>query len=425
MTAPTLCTHALLTFAAMPAPLAATLQHRPDTPRVGRGLAALTLALLLGLQPITTDVYLPALPMLTRALGAPMSQVQLTMSALILAFGIAQMFWGPLADRIGRRPVLMAGLLLYTAASVGCALAGSIQALVLWRVCQGAAMAAAVVCARAIVRDLYEPAQGAQVMSLALSGLGVLALCSPVVGGATASLWGWRAPLAVVAGAGASALLFVALRWPETLRQPNPKGTHLAPLLRQWSAVGRHPVFVAWALLVACTYGGLFTILAASSFVYMDVLGLSAAQYGVALATGSVSYLCGTFVCRRWIRQLGLPRTVARGAFFTLAGGVGMAAAAAWGLHTPWAVLVPQCLFAVGHGIHQPCGQAAVVGPFPHAAGAASALSGLVLAVVAFGVGRWLGLVMDGTARPLAYGLCMWSLLTCAVAWGLVPRLPK
>jgi MFS transporter, DHA1 family, multidrug resistance protein len=391
-------------------------------------MAALTLALLLGLQPITTDVYLPALPMLTRALNAPMASVQLTMSALILAFGIAQMFWGPLADRIGRRPVLLMGLVLYTAASLGCALASSIEALVLWRICQGAAMAAAVVCARAIVRDLYDPVQGAQVMALALSGLGVLALTGPVVGGAAAVAWGWRAPLGVVAAVGALALFFVAARWPETLHQPNPKALHFGPLLRQWAAVGRHRVFVAWAALVTCTYGGLFTILAASSFTYMDVLGLSAAQYGAALALGSFCYLSGTFVCRRWIRRLGLARTVARGGLFTFSGGVLMATGAALAVQGPyalWAVLLPQCLFAFGHGIHQPCGQAGVVGPFPQAAGAASALAGLVLSLVAFVIGRWLGVAMDGTVRPLAYGLCVWSLLTCAVAWGLVPRVVK
>ena len=105
-----------------------------------------------------------------------MSAAQLTMSALILAFGVGQLFWGPVADRVGRRPVLITGLLLYTAASIGSVLAGSIGWLVMWRVLQGATMAAAVVCARAIVRDLYEPHEGAQVMSLALSGLGVIAI---------------------------------------------------------------------------------------------------------------------------------------------------------------------------------------------------------------------------------------------------------
>ncbi len=403
-----------------PAPTAATTQ--PPLRPISLGLTATALALLLGLQPVSTDVYLPALPMLTRALGATLSSAQLTMSALILAFGLAQMVWGPVADRVGRRPVLLVGLALYSAASVGAALAGSIEALVIWRALQGAALAAAVVCARATVRDLYEPEQGALVMALALSGLGVIALTGPLAGGMAVAIWGWRGPLVLVALAGAATLAFVAWRLPETLATPNPQATQLAPLLRLWAAIARHPVFLAWALLVACTYGGLFTILAASSFVYIDVLGLSPNGYGAAMALGSLSYIAGTFVCRRWIRQHGMAGAVSRGAWVTLAGGAAMALLAAAGVHSIWAVLLPQCLFVFGHGIHQPCGQAGVVGPFPGAAGAASALAGLVLALVAFGISRWLGGALDGSVRPLAYGLAFWAALTCAIAWSLVQR---
>ncbi len=195
--------------------------------------------------------------------------------------------------------------------------------------------------------------------------------------------------------------------------------------MRAWWHIGRHPQFVAWALLVACTYGGLFTVLAASSFVYMDVLGLSPTAYGVVMAVGSFCYLASTFVCRRWISRYGMAGAVGKGAWFTLASGVAMAGLAGAGVQAVWAVLLPQCLFAVGHGIHQPCGQAGVVGPFPKAAGAASALAGLMLALTAFAIGRWLGVAMDGTVRPMAYGVAFWALATSTVAWTLVRRHAK
>ncbi|MDP1900936.1 MAG: multidrug effflux MFS transporter [Rubrivivax sp.] len=405
-----------------PTPNATVVPPTQAAPGVSHGVVALALSLLLGLQPLTTDVYLPALPMLTRALGASMPAAQLTMSALILAFGVAQMFWGPVADRIGRRPVLLAGLALYALASVGCVLADSIGTLVGWRMVQGAAMSAGVVCARAIVRDLYEPLEGAQVMALALSGLGVIALAGPLTGGLAAAAWGWRGPLAVVAVAGALTLAFIAWRLPETLSHKNPRATQLRPLVRQWGQIGRHPAFVAWAALVACSYGGLFTILAGSSFIYMDVLGLSPGPYGLAMALGSLSYLVSTFLCRRWISSLGMAGAVRRGAWFTLAGGASIAALAALGVQGLWAVLLPHCLFLFGHGILQPCGQAGVVAPFPRAAGTASALAGLALAGVAFGVGRWLGVALDGSVRPLAYGVAFWAAMTCTVAWTLVQR---
>jgi|694.fasta_scaffold111864_2 DHA1 family bicyclomycin/chloramphenicol resistance-like MFS transporter len=386
------------------------------------GLAAITLALLMGLQPVTTDMTLPAFPLLTRELGASMAAAQLTMAALILAFGVGQLVWGPLADRHGRRPVLLGGLALYGVASLGCVFAGSIEALVAWRTLQGAAMAAAVVCARAIVRDLYEPVQGAQVMSLALTGLGVIALASPLLGGAVAHAVGWRGALALVAAAGLGTLAWVAWRLPETLARRNPRALQPAVLLGTWAQIARHRVFGAWALLVACTYGGLFTLLAGSAFVYIDVLGLSPAAYGLAMAAGSLAYIAGTVVCRGWIRRFGLGGAVARGGFFTLGGGaLGVALVLAGVSH--WAaVLVPQCLYLFGHGLHQPCGQAGVVAPFPAQAGAASALAGFVLALVAFGVGRWLGVALDGRVDPLMWGLGFWALATSLIAWTLVPR---
>jgi MFS transporter, DHA1 family, multidrug resistance protein len=394
----------------------------PARPAVSLPLAAVTLALLMGLQPVTTDMYLPAFPLLTRELGAGMAQAQLTMSALILAFGVAQLVWGPLADRLGRRPVLLLGLALYALASAGCVLAGSIEALVVWRALQGAAMAAAVVCARAIVRDLYEPVQGAQVMSLALTGLGVIALASPLLGGVMANAVGWRGALALVAAIGLATLAWVALKLPETLARPNPQALQWRVLLPTWVTIARHPVFGAWALLVACTYGGLFTLLAGSSFVYIDVLGLSPAAYGFAMAAGSLAYIAGTLVCRRWIPRFGLAGAVGRGGIFTLAGGaLGVVLVLAGVSH--WAaVLVPQCLYLFGHGLHQPCGQAGVVAPFPAQAGAASALAGFVLALVAFGVGRWLGVALDGSVAPLMWGLGFWALATSTIAWTLVRR---
>jgi DHA1 family bicyclomycin/chloramphenicol resistance-like MFS transporter len=140
------------------------------------------------------------------------------------------------------------------------------------------------------------------------------------------------------------------------------------------------------------------------------------------MALGSLSYIGGTFVCRRWITRCGLAGTAWRGGWVTLLAGLLMAGGAAAGVNALWAVLLPHCLFVFGHGLHQPCGQVGVVGPFPQAAGAASALAGLVLALVAFAIGRWLGVALDGTLRPLAYGVAFWSALTCGVAWTLVQR---
>lgn len=395
---------------------------QPRRRALGQGGAAAVLALLMGLQPATTDIYLPALPLLTQALGAPMAMAQMTMAALILAFGFGQLLWGPVADRFGRRPVLVGTLLGYAMASVGGALAGSIETLVAWRTLQGFTMAGAVVCSRAMVRDLYQPVEGAQVMALALSGLGIVALAGPALGGFIAAAAGWRAALTAVAIYGAVALAIVAWRVPETLAAKNPRATAPGPMLANWAEVLRHPGFRAWMLLVTCTYGGIFTYLAASSFVFIDVIGLSATEYGLAMASVSAFYMAGTLACRPWIRRFGIAGTVVRAAGFTAMAGLGIVGLAVAGVHSVWALLVPQWVYGFGHGFHMPCGQAGTVAPFPHQAGAASALAGFVMAVVAFGIGRWLGGALDGSVMPFALGLGFWSAMTCAVAWTLVRR---
>jgi len=380
------------------------------------------LTLLLGIQPVTTDLYLPALPTLARDLGAGIGAAQLTLSALIICFGVGQLACGPLADRFGRRPVLLAGLALYTVASVFAALAASIDALVAWRALQGAAMAAAVTCGRSIVRDLYEPHQGARVMSRALGGLGVIAMLSPLAGGALVQGFDWHAALLVLALFGALTLAFVAWRYAETAPRLDRDATRLAPLLRNWASVASHPGFRAWATLMAMTYGGLFLFLAASSFVFIDVLGISRVAYGAAMASNSLAYIAGTLLCRRLLVSRGLRRTVKLGAWFSLAGGAGAALLSLAGVIGVWAVLVPQWAYAVGHGIHQPCGQVGAVGPFPEKAGTAAALSGFLMTVTSFAVGLWLGRHLDATVHPLTLGLGVAGVGVAAVAWTLVQR---
>ena len=394
----------------------------PSPPTVAPGLAVTVLALLLSIQPVTTDLYLPALPALTRDLAAPVAQAQLTLSALLLAFGLSQLVWGPLSDRFGRRPVLLSGLALYTLASIGSALSPSMEMLVIWRTLQGAAMGAVVVCARAILRDLYAPLAGARAMSRALTGLGIVACISPPVGAVMSAAFGWRAALLAVTAYGIATLTVVALRMPETHHQRNPRALEPAILLRTWGAVLRHPTFWAYSLLTTAAYGGLFTFLAASSFVFIDVLGLTRTQYSLALFFSAFAYFSGTFLCRAVLMRHGLRKTVAIAGVLSLCGAGTLLLLASIGVRQPVALLLPFYLFMVAHGMHQPCGQSGCVGPFPHAAGAASALNGLMMMVAAFGVGLWVGTHLDGSIWPLVQGVAFWATILALVAWTLVQK---
>ena len=385
-------------------------------------MVVLTLSLTLGIQPVTTDLYLPALPTLTASFNAPTSQAQYTLSALLLAFGFSQLVWGPLSDRFGRRPILLIGLAAYLLAAIGCALAPSMAQLIVWRTLQGAAMGAVVMCARALVRDLYQPQDGARIMSKGLSGLGVLACCSAPLGGLLAQFYGWRSALAAVAVFGAFTLLLMAVRFKETLAHKNPYALRAATLIATWRSVVSNPTFLAFSALSAASYGGLFTFLASSPFVLIGVLGLSKTQYGLVMFATSLAYIGGTFVCRRLLERMPVQRAVAIAGGITLIGGTLMGMLALIGVTSVWAIVGPLLIFMVGHGIHQPCGQSGAVGPFPRAAGAASALNGFFMMLVAFAMGNWLGWRLDGTVLPLTNGMWFWSVLIALSAWKLVRK---
>ena len=380
------------------------------------------LAMLLGIQPVTTDLYLPALPTLTTSFSAPMPLAQQTLSALLLAFGVSQLVWGPLSDRFGRKPILLIGLAAYLVAAIGSTFAPSMAQLIVWRTLQGAAMGAVVMCARALVRDLYQPQDGARIMSKGLTGLGALACISAPVGGLLAQYAGWRATLMAVALFGAVTLALVVWRFKETHVIKNSQALQTATLIRTWRNILGNPTFLAFSALSAASYGGLFTFLASSSFVFITILGLSKTQFGMVMFFTSISYVTGTFICRRLLLRFSVQRTTAIAAFISLSAGTLMGVLAWAGMVNVWAILLPLGLFMVGHGIHQPCGQSGAVGPFPQSAGAASAMNGFFMMVVAFGIGSWLGVRMDGTVLPLANGVWFWSAMIALSAWVLVRK---
>jgi MFS transporter, DHA1 family, multidrug resistance protein len=382
-------------------------------------------SLFLGLQPITTDLYLPALPSMTQALGASMPQAQLTLSALLLCFGISQLIWGPVSDKYGRRPVLLAGLALYVLASVGSAFALSVESLIVWRALQGVAMGAPVMCARAMARDLYAPEEAARVVSKGLSGLGVIAvLCVPLGSLLSASL-GWRFALLALGVFGAACLALVVLRFNETNQRRNAQALQPATLISTWRGILSHPQFWAYALLALTSYGGLFTFLAASSFVYLQALGHSKLTYTLVMVSVSAMYVLGTFLGRQLLVRHGVQRMVWIGGWITLMACLMYLSFYFFEITSLWALVPAQWIFMVGHGFHQPAGQSSSAAAFPQAAGAASAMAGFLMMLAAFGMGSWLGKAMDGSARPMLLGIGVWGVAIVIVAWTLVQRYGK
>lgn len=393
---------------------------------MSRQFVVLLLALLLGLQAVTTDLYLPALPAIRDNLGASMGEIQLTLTALLLAFGLSQLVWGPLSDRFGRRPVLLTGMSAYVLASLACVAAPGIDWLIAARAVQGVAMGAAVMAARAIVRDLFQPHEGAHVMSQALSGLGIIACTCAPVGGLLSDWFGWRMALLAVTAFGLLTLTLLAWGYRESLPQPRHDALRWSSLWRANLEIIRHPAFRTWCALSSASYLGLFTFLATSSFVFTRQLGYSKTVYGLLMFTMSLSYIVGTFWGRWMLRRTSMHRTVAVAGLLTISGGGLLALLAHTASDQPWygawAVMGPVWLFMFGHGVHQPCGQSAAVAPFPTKAGTASALNGFLMMLGAFFMGDWLGRHMQVPLLAMADGMLLWSAVIAVVAWTAVQR---
>jgi len=376
----------------------------PQAPRaaISQSMVVTALVLLVGLQPVSTDLYLPGLPLLRAHFGVSAGVVQMAQSAFVLCFGFSQLAWGPLSDRFGRRPALLAGLGLYVLAAAVSAGANSLALFFAARALQGIGLAAGMVCARAMVRDLYEPHEGTRVTAAAMSVFSVIAIAAPPLGGILASSLGWRGAVGATAVYGGMALGFIWLLFPETVRRRNPDATRPGPLLRTYATIGRHPGFLSWTVLMGFAYGAYFAFYAASSFTYLGQFGISRQVYGMVLGSGSIAYLAGTLLCRRWLATHGVRGTVARGTVFTGLSVALFVLPALYGGHGFWTLSCALWLHLLGYGVQQPCAQVGMAAPFPHEAGAASALGGCLLALGAAFSSIWLGSAFDGSARSIA-----------------------
>jgi MFS transporter, DHA1 family, multidrug resistance protein len=377
---------------------------------------------LLAVQPITTDLYLPSLPSLAKAFSAPTSLITWTLSAQVGTFGLTQLFMGPLADRFGRRPIAMAGLLIYLLASIAALFAPVIEVLIACRSLQGLGVACAFITSRAMVRDLHEPAEGARTLARGLMMMSIVPITGPFIGGLLDTALGWQGPFMALMVFSASVLLLVWRVMPETNTQRNPQATDVAPLLRNYRSIARHPVFLAYNTVSALSFGGIFAFLSGSSFVFISIFGLSRTLYGLAFGITGLAYLLGTLLARRLVAQRGIQRTVRFATLLSVSAGSTLLALALVPVHHPLAVLLPCAAFIFAHAMIQPCTQSACTAPFPQMAGAASALNGFSQMAVAVLIGIVIGKSFNGTTLPLALTLFTMSVAVALTGWLVVKR---
>jgi MFS transporter, DHA1 family, multidrug resistance protein len=390
------------------------------------GLTATTVLWLVAslsmLQPLSTDLYLPTLPAIATYFDASVATVQWTLSVFIGVFGAWQLVAGPLTDRFGRYPLIALGAAVYAGASLLCMLAPSMTVLVIGRALQAIGACTCLVGARGVVRDLYTPSEGARMLASAATIMSVAPLLGPLLGASLATAFGWRSAFAALTVFSLGLALFAGLRLKETNQRRNPHALALRPMLQTYRLVLRSWAFRGYTLAAASTYAGLFAFISGSSFVLMRTLGQSPTAYALSFAVMVAGYLVGTLVCRRLLPRRGMQRTIATGAVLQAAAGLVMAGLALAGFHAPVAITGPMFFYGVSHGIVQPPAQSGAVAPFPLNAGAAAALLGFFMMLVAAGVGVWIGASYNGTVYPLTLTIAACSLLTALIAFTLVRR---
>lgn len=347
--------------AGMPSPLATTL----------------LLGLLVSFAPMSIDLYLPAFPAMTAYFGTDVARIQMTLSVYMVGFAIAQTIFGPISDRFGRKPTILAGTALYAVTSVACALATSVDQLIVFRLLQALGAAAAPVVARAVIRDLFTREEAARMFAMVMTVTALAPVVAPIAGGYIILWLDWQANFWVLTAFGVAAMALVATILPETNRFKDPGATRIAQMVVNFATMLGRREYVGYLMTVMGSFGGLFAYLIGSSFVLVEAIGLSPDIYGWSFGGASIGFMFGAFLGSRLVRQFGVERMCLGGTFCTAAAGLLVFALIWTGTVTAAAVIGPAVLYFFGMGLSQPNVQSGAISPFPRMAGTAAALLGL------------------------------------------------
>jgi MFS transporter, DHA1 family, multidrug resistance protein len=385
--------------------------------RPGTFALTLLLSLLTALGPLSMDTYLPALPAISEALQAPIAQVQFTISSYLIGFAVGQMIYGPVSDRYGRRPVILAALALNCVAAVFCALTLSIGALITARFFQALGGAGCIVLARAAVRDLYSGVRAGRELSLMGSITAFAPIVAPMIGGALEMAYSWRAIFILLVVFALFAAAMAARFLPETL--PPARRTSEPFSVREMIAAYRsvliHRGFLALVAILSASFVGLFAWISGAPIVMQSArYGLTPLIFGMIFASGAGGYMIGAYAASKVVMRFGLDRTIGIGCVIMAFGGLVMATDVALELGNVGWFVGPMMIYLAGMGLTLPQTQAAALTPFPDRAGTASSLLGAAA----------IGLYLGSSAWPVAGTVAAMGVLSLVI-WAMTRNVRK
>lgn len=366
----------------------------------------LRLTLILGalsaFTPLAVDMYLPGLPALERALATDAGKVQLTLSIFFLGLAIGQLFYGPLSDRFGRRMPLLIGNLLYVGASLACALAPNVDTLIAARFLQAFGSCAGMVIARAMVRDLFEPREGARVMSLLMLVMGVAPILAPLLGGYMLVWFDWHSIFWFLAGFGLLTMVVARIGLPETNRpQPQARLT-IGTALRSYGQLLVQRRFMGYTLASSLGMGGMFAYIAGSPFIFIDLFRVPADAFGWIFGVNAIGIIGMSQVNRFLLRRFTLDEVLIVGIWAMALAGLALLLAAWFGAGGMIGIWLPLFLYIASLGAVLPNAGASAMAGEAHRAGTAAALMGTLQFILGAVTSAMVGALHDGTALPMA-----------------------
>lgn len=378
----------------------------------------LLLGALTAFAPMSIDMYLPAFPAIARDLRAPLATVQLSVAAFLVGSAIGQLFYGPLADRWGRRRPLLLGIGLYVVATGGCAAAGSVETLLAWRVAMALGGGAGMVIARTVVRDLFDTAAAARMFSLLMLVMGLAPILAPLAGGQILLLAGWRGIFAVLALFGLTTLAVTALALPETMPAGQRSAAGLAPAMAAYGELLRHRAYLLYAVSLGCIAGVNFAYISGAPMLFIELHGISPQRFGLLFGANAAGLIGASQLNRRLLRSRH-PRQILTAAFlanaaasllFLLAGATGVG-----GFPAQMALIfVALCMT----GFLYPNATALALAPFGRRAGSASALLGTIQYAIGALAGCAVGAWHTASAVPIATVMAVCALTGLGAALG-------
>lgn len=380
----------------------------------------LLMAGLMTMSAMTIDINLPAIPDTAADLGAPVSLVQLTVPIFFIGFAVGQAVYGSTSDRFGRKPVMVAGILLFIASSLACAVATDAHVLLAMRLVQGLGAGAGPVLGRAIIRDLFQGPQMARVMSFAMAAFITAPIVAPSIGAVVLAFASWRWIFVFLAAYGALMLVVAVLFVDESLRRLNPQATQPRRILQAWSVVLRNRESLVFGGIGTLALAALVVYLSTSAAVFMNGYGFSAGEFGVIFAAIAACSAVGNLLNARLVRHIALTRLIRAAILLCIAILGGSFAMRLLGFEQAWVALVGFGGFFFCFGLMVSNGTTLALQPHGAIIGAATSVIGVAQAVVPAIMGSLVAGLSDGTPLPP-----LLAMLLLTLAAGVLFRLRR